>query len=708
MIFSIEIRKSPFIRILVPFITGIWIVNSIPGRNYQLIAMLFLMVCCLVLWSSKFFFPKKSVWFSGACIYLMFGLMGMSIYILSIPSTFLPNCDMNYSGIVYSSPNRNKNSVSVDCMITGFEHRGMSYRAGEKVRLYMAAENDMNLLHIGDSIHFHGKLQAIRNQGNPGEFDFANYMRNQGIVYSGFVREEDLKMGNQSGRYFILELAAGIQQSIISKIEKYKITGDESAVLTALVAGDRQFIGGELKESYAAAGVMHILAVSGLHVGILYLFLSILLFRNNKQLFFRLLRLTIILSGIWGYAFITGLSSSVLRASVMFSLFLIGKSFNRPVNSYNILAASAMLILVFNPMQLFRVGFQFSYLAVFGIIFFQPRLETLLLIRNPVIDRIWQLVTVSVAAQITTFPLSLYYFHQFPLYFWLSNIVVIPAVWLVMIIALLFFMFSAVNPIASFLAICLKGLLFVLNQTVGLISFLPYAVIENIRFRQLHLIGFMLIVLAIILIVSFYKIKRNIYFIISALTLVLFINVVDFRSKESSRELILYNLRNNSAISMIDGHEHVLLVESCDTGWVENRRYLKNYWLNREVYTNRHELCLSQFPTENMLVNHKGILMERRAEGIYIDLHDLSMLLLTKQAQNNSKETTEAFKVDMLLVTAYSGYPRVYHQQFIDPGKLVIMGGMNRGMQSAWKEFAHGRDIEIYSTNDSGALHIIF
>ena len=159
---------------------------------------------------------------------------------------------------------------------------------------------------------------------------------------------------------------------------------------------------------------------------------------------------------------------------------------------------------------------------------------------------------------------------------------------------------------------------------------------------------------------------------------------------------------------MIDGHEHVLIVGSCGNSWEENRKYLKNYWMNREVFKNRYELCLSQLPVKGTLVNHKGISMEKQTEGLYLGLHNRSMLLLTKPSKNISKETSDLHKVDMLLITTNSGFPGAYHHRSVYPGKIVILGSMNRWMQRAWKEFADSRDIEIYSTCDSGALHEIF
>lgn len=650
----------------------------------------------------------QSVWVSGVIIYLLFILSGMEFLSLKKSSNTLPNEKNSYSGIVYSMPEKNERSVSVDCILFGFGNQNDLYTLKEKIRLYLPLNSYEDQLQIGDSIFFTTSLQTIRNPGNPGEFDYAGYMQNQGIFYSGFVWDSAIKTGGRSACYTIRGLAAKVQKHIIRKMSEYNITDEGLAVLSALVAGNRQLLGGELKENYTAAGAMHILAVSGLHVGILYLFLSLLLFRNNNRLFFRLLRLIIILLAIWGYAFITGLSSSVLRASVMFSMFLIGKSFNRMVNSYNILAASALIILVCNPMQLFRVGFQFSYLAVLGIIYFQPRIENLLMIKNPVLDRIWQLITISIAAQITTFPLTLYYFNQFPVYFWLSNIVVIPAVWLIMLLSLLFFIFSAISPIASLLALCLKGLLFLLNNIVELISHLPGAVIENIRFPQLHLIGFLLVIILIIMTNSFNNIRRVFCLILSLILLLLMVDIIEFQRKENQSELIIYNLRNHIAISLIDGHKHVLVKVSANDKWKEETTYLKKYWINREVLITMHEFCLHQHAERVVMRNDGDPIIEMLSEGTFFSLQDRSILLLLKPSFNDMKDKAVIPSTDILLINADSGFPAAYryHSDFVK--KLIVLGRISGQMNNAWKHFAESHHIEFYSIRDSGAFHEIF
>jgi hypothetical protein len=277
-----------------------------------------------------------------------------------------------------------------------------------------------------------------------------------------------------------------------------------------------------------------------------------------------------------------------------------------------------------------------------------------------------------------------------------------------MIIALLFLIFSAVVPIASFLSVCLKGLLFVLNRTVEIISYLPYAVIDNIRFSQIHLIGFLLVILILIVISSFYKIKRNIYYLIGLLAIILLVDIVNFHSKENRKELIFYNVRNNAVISLIDGHKHILLVESSDMYWAKNKQYLENYWTNREIRKHLQEISLNQIQKHGTVINYGEILMEMQAEGLYMGLHDRSMLLVTGSSMTNERVNVKPLKVDMLLITGNSGFPQGYHHKAIDPKKLIMFGNMNSSLRKAWKTFANSRDIEIYSIYYSGALHEIF
>jgi hypothetical protein len=277
-----------------------------------------------------------------------------------------------------------------------------------------------------------------------------------------------------------------------------------------------------------------------------------------------------------------------------------------------------------------------------------------------------------------------------------------------MMTALLFFIFSAVTPVASLLAVCLKGLLFLLNQTIEVISYLPFVVIENIRFQHHHLIGYLFIILAIILVISSKRIRRTAYFVLTVILIMLITDTINYNWKEKRKEIILYNLRNNLAISLIDGHSHMLIVESNDPGWNESKEYLRSYWIRREIEQNIYEYFLDSNSPEGTSIRIGNISMERKVEGVYLNLHKQNMLLHTESMKENLGLNTNPINIDMLLITGSSGFPQPCHYKIIYPEKLVMFGNMTNKTRKAWKKFAESRGIEIYSIYDSGALHEIF
>ncbi|NQY68024.1 MAG: ComEC/Rec2 family competence protein, partial [Flavobacteriales bacterium] len=217
-----------------------------------------------------------------------------------------------------------------------------------------------------------------------------------------------------------------------------------------------------------------------LHVGIIYLILTkllqFMLGRTNRYYVYGI----ILLVTLWFYAAITGFSASICRATTMFSLVIIGDNLNRQVNIYNSILASAFILLLTDPFWIFDVGFQLSYIAVLGIVTFQPSIEKWLSFKNTVLKYMWSISAVSIAAQISTFPLSVFYFHQFPIYFLLSNLIVIPIVGVVLILCL-FFLSTYYIPligitISNVLLVLVKGL----NQYVAWVNVIPGATIENI------------------------------------------------------------------------------------------------------------------------------------------------------------------------------------------------------------------------------------
>ncbi len=256
---------------------------------------------------------------------------------------------------------------------------------------------------------------------------------------------------------------------------KLGIDGDEFGMLSALTLGYKDALAPELRESFSTTGAMHVLAVSGLHVGIIFVVFGFLFSFMDRWRLGKRLKPIVIIFLLWCYAFITGLSPSVLRSSVMFSCMVLSGVFGRKSNTYNNIFLSAFFLLFFNPNLLFDIGFQLSYSAVLAIVYFQPKIAGLIYVKNRWLRWAWELAAVSLAAQLGTAPFSVFYFHQFPNYFLLSNFVVIPAATLILYAAVALFVFSPVPYVNVAVAFVLKWILKIMYACIVWIEHLPYS-----------------------------------------------------------------------------------------------------------------------------------------------------------------------------------------------------------------------------------------
>lgn len=304
---------------------------------------------------------------------------------------------------------------------------------------------------------------------NPHQFDYKKYLKNQGIRQQLFVGKADflsIGFGSRTLKGWSEEFREFVQFSI----GKYNFQPNELAVINALLLGERKEISRELLTDYSNAGAIHILAVSGLHVGIimmllLKLFSFLSYFKNGKTA-----QTILIVLILWVFAFIAGLSASVVRAVTMFSFLAIGQQFGSKKIILFSLFSSMFFLLIYKPLFLFDVGFQLSYLAVLGIITIQQKVYHFVQFKSKIIDFFWQLITVSLAAQIGVLPLSLYYFHQFPGLFFLSNMVIIPFLGFILMTGILVILLASFQIAPIFLTDFYGGVISVMNRFVSLIS----------------------------------------------------------------------------------------------------------------------------------------------------------------------------------------------------------------------------------------------
>jgi competence protein ComEC len=351
------------------------------------------------------------------------------------------------------------------------------------ILLYLQTSEKAQELHYGDLLLVHTNLSRIEAPNNPDAFDNQLYMRRRGIYYAGFVRDNAWKCFGHAPANRLKYLAQRARNRLTDTYRTSGMSGDELDILKAILLGDDDTLDPELKAAYSSAGVSHILCVSGMHVGVIFMIINFLLKPLDLFPSSKIIKSMLVMSAIWFYAHITGLAPSVTRSATMFTFVTIGQLMRRNTNVFHSLFASIFILLVIKPLLLFEVGFQLSYLAVAGIVLFQPKLATIYRCRTHIGKYFWELLTVSVAAQLGTSPISIYYFAQFPNYFMLSNLSVITLSFVVIVTGVALLPASLFPLIAQYLSALLMMEIKLMNKIITFIEQLPGAVTGNLDYQ---------------------------------------------------------------------------------------------------------------------------------------------------------------------------------------------------------------------------------
>lgn len=402
------------------------------------------------------------------------------------------------------------------------------------------------LLKVDEQFLINSKFIEIKPPLNPYDFNYRKYLQNQQIHHQVFLQKENiLTLGN--GKTTLKGIAANFRGIVNKALKEKGFKDDELAVINALLLGQRQDISTDLIQSYTAAGAIHILAVSGLHVGIILLILTFLFKPLNYFKYSKFLTPICIVISLWIFALIAGLSPSVVRAVTMFTAITIGMYSNRVSNIYNTLIISMFFLLLINPNYLFEVGFQLSYLAVFSIVWIQPKVYNLWIPKIWLFNKIWQLFTVSLAAQIGVLPLSLFYFHQFPGLFFVSNLVIIPFLGIILMFGIAVIILSLLGIVPQMISQSYILLISGMNGFISFISEQEVFVIQNISFSFLVLLASY----GIIFLMLKWTEKMNFQRTLIALLSVIFLQSVFIYEKyqtQSAKEFIIFNKSKESLI----------------------------------------------------------------------------------------------------------------------------------------------------------------
>ena len=335
------------------------------------------------------------------------------------------------------------------------------------------------------------------NNGNPDEFDYVRFLSRRQVAAIGFAYADNWKVISRGTMRPFHQQAMDCRESVLSVYRRLGFRGDDLAVLSALTIGYKEELSEDIRETYSISGASHVLALSGLHIGFLYLLLCFCLrWLPERWRMVVLLRTLLILLSLWAFAFFTGLSASVVRSVVMFSLFALAGLSGRTNFSLNTLLIAAFFMLLCRPSWLFDVGFQLSFCAVTAILLMQPCIYRLIPVSGFRIGRyIWGLMSVSIAAQIGIAPLVLLYFSRFSTHFLLTNLLVIPLVSLIMYVAVIMLLLNPLPFLQELAAVALRGLVGALNNCVRWIEQLPWASVDGVWVYIPEVFGFYLVLI---------------------------------------------------------------------------------------------------------------------------------------------------------------------------------------------------------------------
>jgi competence protein ComEC len=522
-------QKVPFVYITSFFLLGIvFIDNTVYGSENALISLFMALSIYILLSKVKNEFLKK---IRVGLLFLAILFTGGSL--ISFNRTESKSITKGTSVLlsVDEIASEDKDWRKAICTVNSLVTKDSVVNHVEKILLFFNSSQ----VQVGDVLLVQANLDSIKNKNNPGEFNVKAYWNNKDVYQIGFVGESDFKLIKTVDYPWWMNWSSRVRNHLTEKL-KSTLNGEALGVAVALLLGDKQLLTNEVRSSFSNAGAMHVLAVSGLHVGIV---LYILMFVLGKFTRFISKRNAVLISIaiIWIYAAITGFSPSVLRASFMFSVLAIAQITGRNKNSINVLFFSAFVLLLFQPLWVYDIGFQLSYLAMTGIFVLYPLVSKLIYFKNKWLTKIWQGTAVGLSAQLFTVPLTLFYFHQFPNYFILTNIGMMVFAGAVLGLGLLFFVVSWSTFLAfiagNLLKIGLIGMLFFVQWIDGI----PFSVATGF---QLSFVLLCLIYTLLILFIFATSTKLKVSVLVSFGMIFLMVHFQRYQNLRES-EMIVFN-----------------------------------------------------------------------------------------------------------------------------------------------------------------------
>lgn len=561
-------HKAPFVRLVAPLMLGIIAQWNLQFPVYYLVILF--IVCVLAISSYWFLSLRAKYTFSmatGLLFHLLIALTGCLLVVFKDVRH-----QSNWIGHHYKQGGyllatleeplvEKANSFKAIADITAvYENDSCRFKKG-KLILYFKKDSAIRPLHYGSQIIFHTPVQEIKNAGNPGSFDFKRYCLFQGITHQVYLTARDFKLLPTENKNRFNAALFNCREWVLSILRNYIHGYKEQGLAEALLVGYKDDLGRELIQSYSNTGVVHVIAISGLHLGLIYTLLLLLTrpFKKYKKLAW--LRFLLILSALWLFSLLAGGQPSVLRSAVMFTCIATGEVIFRRASVYNTLALSAFLLLCYNPYWLWDVGFQLSYAALLSILLFFRPVYNWFYFSNKSLDFLWKLNAVTLSAQLLTLPLSVYHFHQLPTLFLFTNMVAVPLSSIILIGEIFLCVLFFLKPVAWLLGSIIERLVYYMNSYIERMDTISFSVWKGLSITSAQLMVLTVFVLAFCYWLMEHK-RRLLW--LSLICLFVFTAIRSFSLAASNRQkkLIVYNVPKHRAIDIIDSRTFSFLGDS--------------------------------------------------------------------------------------------------------------------------------------------------
>ena len=670
-----KVLQFPLTRITIGFVFGLLFAKiMLPPIEVVFGIISFSLVSFVV-----FYFYNKSAFpiYFGITTYLLSFLLGISNAI--VHTEHFQKTHYIHTKHVFEEPHeiyitikeKLKKSTFSDRYIATVNRINNEEQSG-KLLLNISKDSMERGLSIGTNLVIKGILTKNKPPSNPNQFDYSKYLENKQIYAQLYTDIQDIKIGSEIKKD-IWYYSSLLRSRIIKNLENNNFNKTELYVAIALIMGQQQEISPEIIRDYQYAGAIHILSVSGLHIGFILIFVTFLLkpIPNTRRGSFT--KLVIIISSLSLFGIIAGLAPSVVRSVTMFSFVAIGIHLRRSVNIYHTILVSIFVILLVEPSFLFDVGFQLSYLALFFIIWLQPVLASIYTPKNKLSKYFWDILTVSFAAQIGTLPLSIYYFHQFPALFFITNLIIIPMLSIIMVLGVVVMVLAALNSIPVFASKMLEWSIYFMNKIINLIASFEQFIIKDIPLHSYLLMSSYIMLFTAIIWFKKPNYHKLVCVLISIIILQISLLTITWHT-ESEQELVVFNSNKTTLIAERSGNNVNVIAHDGILRSINKNSILKSYCLG----------TLSDIRNKTILKNFlffKGkTIYVLDSNAIYPKGINADILLLTQSSKVN---------LDRVLLT-------------LQP-KLVIADKSNfSNFQKRWKKSCAKNKIPFHATAEKG------